>query len=107
MIERALIEFKNKPVKFVREVLKAEPDEWQAEAMKALVTQNRVAIRSGHGVGKTALEAWTVCWFLFTRPHCKAPCTAPTIRRAIRSPLLQEVFEWQKTKVTFGGTTRR
>ena len=119
MIEQALIEFKNKPVKFVREVLKAEPDEWQAEAMKALVTQNRVAIRSGHGVGKTALEAWTVCWFLFTRPHCKVPCTAPTIRQLYdilwseiskwlkRSPLLQAMFEWQKTKVTFKGEPER
>jgi len=113
MIEQVLAKFKDEPVEFVRQVLGAEPDAWQAEALTALATRDRVAIRSGHGVGKTALEAWSVCWFLFTRPFCKVPCTAPTIRQLYdilwseiskwlkSSPLLAELFEWQKTKVSF------
>ena len=40
------------PVAFVREILKAEPDEWQIEALTSLADKSRVAIRSGHGVGK-------------------------------------------------------
>ena len=68
----------NDPVPFVVNVLDARPDKWQEEALRGLATNARVAIRSGHGVGKTALEAWTCLWFLFTRPYPKIPCTAPT-----------------------------
>ena len=41
------------PVAFVRQAFDAEPEAWQAKALEAVVTQDRVAIRSGHGVGKT------------------------------------------------------
>jgi len=99
------------PDVFVRRVLDVNADEWQQEALKALGNKPRVAIRSGHGVGKTALEAWTCLWFLFTRPFPKIPCTAPTQRQLYdilwpeiskwleRSPLLKELFEWKQTKV--------
>lgn len=119
MIERALKIYRDNPVKFVRDILQVTPDDWQAEALTALATKNRVAIRSGHGVGKTALESWSICWFLFTRPNCKVPCTAPTIRQLYdilwseiskwlkRSPLLDSLFEWQKTKVLFKGAPER
>ena len=119
MLEKAMRQMRDDPILFVREVLNAEPDAWQAEALTALAKKNRVAIRSGHGVGKSCLEAWAVCWFLFTRPFCKVPCTAPTIRQLYdilwseiskwlkRSPLLNELYEWQKTKVTFRGMPER
>ena len=119
MLSKVLRKFCDDPVLFVREILKAEPDAWQAEALTALAKNPRVAIRSGHGVGKTALESWAVCWFLFTRPFCKIPCTAPTIRQLYdilwseiskwlkRSPILTELFEWQKTKVSFKATPER
>lgn len=66
------------PVAFVVNVLHAQPDKWQEEALRAIGKNPRVSIRSGHGVGKTAFEAWCVNWFLFTRPYPKIPCTAPT-----------------------------
>ena len=112
MVEQVLKRYRNEPVKFVRQILKAEPDEWQAEALNALANSSRVAIRSGHGVGKTALESWAVLWFLFTRPFSKIPCSAPTIRQLYdilwselskwlkRSPILENLFEWQKTKLS-------
>src|SRR5215469_402200 len=41
------------PIAFVREVLGAEPDPWQLEALRALARgHTRISIRSGHGVGK-------------------------------------------------------
>ena len=119
MIEQALKTYRDNPVKFVRDILKVTPDSWQAEALTALTKSNRVAIRSGHGVGKTALESWAVCWFLFTRPYCKIPCTAPTIRQLYdilwseiskwlkRSPMLDALFEWQKTKILFKSAPER
>lgn len=119
MLEQVLKKFRDEPVAFVKEILQVTPDEWQAEALNALANNSRVAIRSGHGVGKTALESWTVCWFLFTRPFCKVPCTAPTQQQLYkilwseiskwlkRSPLLTELFEWKKTEVRFRGAPER
>ena len=49
------------PIAFVREVLGAEPDPWQAEALRALARgHTRISIRSAHGVGKTCFAAWAV-----------------------------------------------
>ena len=107
----AMRQYIKDPVPFVYNVLDVTPDDWQVEALRGIGSGSRVAIRSGHGIGKTALEAWAVCWFLFTRPYPKIPCTAPTQQQLFdilwpeiskwlkRSPLLNELFEWQKTKV--------
>ena len=108
----AMKQYVDDPVPFVRNVLDVSPDDWQVDALRGLGSNARVSIRSGHGVGKTALEAWAVCWFLFTRPYPKIPCTAPTQQQLFdilwpeiskwlkRSPLLNDLFEWQKTKIT-------
>lgn len=110
---------RDEPEEFVRKILKAEPDIWQAEALRSIAEGSRVAIRSGHGVGKTALEGWVILWFLFTRPHSKVIATAPTVRQLYdilwselskwlkRSELLLELFEWQKTKVVFKSEAER
>lgn len=99
------------PVLFVRNVLKVRPDKWQEECLQAIAHNSRVAVRSGHGVGKTALESWVILWFLFTRPFPKIPCTAPTQQQLLdilwpeiskwlkRSELMDELFDWQKTKI--------
>ena len=65
---RAMRRYIHDPVPFVVNVLDVSPDKWQEEALRGLAGSARVAIRSGHGVGKTALEAWACLWFLFTRP---------------------------------------
>lgn len=70
--------WRNDPVCFVREMFGAEPDAWQAEALMALVTNDRLAVRSGHGVGKSTFLAWALIWFLTTRYPAKVPCTAPS-----------------------------
>lgn len=71
--------YRNDPVNFVRNVLKAEPLEWQVRLMKAVAAGNRqICVRSGHGVGKTTVVAWILIWFLTTRFPCKAVVTAPT-----------------------------
>ena len=50
VLAKILTKLKDDPVLFVREILGAEPDEWQAEALNSLTTESRTAIRSGHGV---------------------------------------------------------
>lgn len=111
MVE-AMQNYINAPHIFTRQVLGVVPDDWQEEALQAIGSRSRVAIRSGHGVGKTALEAWICLWFLFTRLYPKIPCTAPTQRQLYdilwpeiskwmeRSEILKALFDWRKTKVS-------
>lgn len=108
---RGVTRYIDDPVPFVRNVLGAVPDPWQEKALRGVAGNARTAIRAGHGVGKTALESWLICWFNFTRPFPKIPCTAPTQQQLYdilwaevakwmkRSPLLDNIFEWQKTKI--------
>jgi phage terminase large subunit len=51
---------------------------WQEEALRTLAVHDRLAVRSGHGVGKSALLAWVILWWLLTRYPAKAACTANT-----------------------------
>jgi hypothetical protein len=65
------------PRLFVTDVLGVTPELWQAEVLEAIGSgRKRIAIRSGHGVGKTALLAWIVLWFALTHKDFKIPITA-------------------------------
>lgn len=82
------------PIGFVREVLNAEPDPWQIEALRAIARgHTRVAIKSGHGVGKSALAAWTITWFANTRAPFKAAITAPSAPQLF-DVLVPETQKW-------------
>jgi len=50
------------PCLFVETILGATPQVWQRKALQAISANDRVAIKSGHGVGKTAFESWVVLW---------------------------------------------
>lgn len=68
------------------------PDKWQQtflEDVGKLVTQRafdgisavepvRMAVSSGHGIGKSVLVAWLVDWIMSTRPHSQGTITANT-----------------------------
>jgi hypothetical protein len=82
------------PIAFVREVLHAEPDPWQTEVLRAIAKgHTRLAIRSGHGVGKTALAAWTMVWFANTRAPFKIAVTAPSAPQLFDA-LWPELVKW-------------
>ena len=76
--EKGLLKLKNDPSLFVREVLGAEPELWQTEALKAIRDDERVAIKSGHGVGKSCFQSWMVLWFLSTHYPANLVLTANT-----------------------------
>lgn len=111
--QELIAELYNNPIAFVIVVLGASPDPWQRKALRALVEhpKKRFAIRAGHGVGKTAFEAWVVLWFLFTRLYPKIICTAPTRQQLSdilwpelskwlsSSEIMKRLFEWQKTRI--------
>lgn len=56
--------WRENPVQFFEEVLNFEPDDWQIEVASDVKKNNRVAVKSGQGVGKTAFEAAVFLWFL-------------------------------------------
>lgn len=55
--------------------------------------ERRIAIRSGHGVGKTALLAWIITWALCTRFPVKCIATAPTGGQLFDA-LMAETITW-------------
>ena len=90
----AIERYARAPVAFVREVLHVEPDPWQLNALQAVARgHTRLAIRSGHGVGKTAFASWVICWFANTRAPFKVAITAPTAPQLFDA-LWPELVKW-------------
>lgn len=85
--------WRKSPLDFVRDVFKASPEKWQAGVLQALPDNYKIAIKSGHGVGKTTLEAWVIIWFVTMHAPCKIPCTAPTAHQ-LKDILWAEIRKW-------------
>ena len=93
--QTAWMRSKNNPLLFVTDVLGAKPEPWQALALEAVGRHDRVSIRSGHGVGKTTLEAWLILWFLLTRKNCKIPVAANS-QDQLRDTIWPEIAKWHR-----------
>ena len=94
-VARALQRWGEHPERFVREALGAVPEPWQEEVLAQIARgRRRIAIRSGHGVGKTALQAWLMLWFGTTRADAKIPATAPTSHQLV-DLLWGEAAKWR------------
>ena len=83
------------PVKFVKEALGVVPEPWQARTMRQIQNNDRIAVKSGHGVGKSALLAWIILWWLLTRFPSKVACTAPTSHQ-LDDVLWGEIAKWYR-----------
>jgi len=83
----------NNPYDFVIDQLHAKPNPDQEIVLRSLPRCKRISIRSGNGVGKTALEAWLVIWFMYCFPDCRIPCTAPT-NHQLNDILWPEIKKW-------------
>lgn len=88
-----------------------EPDAWQADALTAFPTTERLAFKACKGPGKTALLAVLIWNFLATRPHPKVAATSITEDNLTdnlwpelakwqgRSSFLRSQFTWSKTRI--------
>ena len=85
--------YKNDPVLFVREVIKAVPSPEQTTILNSVNENRMTAVKSGHGVGKTTSLAWIILWFMTTRAYPKIPCTAPTMHQ-LKDILWAEISKW-------------
>ena len=80
-------------IKFVIEQLKANPTEQQLEVMQDMEKERKISVKAGHGVGKTALAAWFVIWFIVTHPFARIPCTSNK-EDQIKERLWPEIKNW-------------
>lgn len=106
------------PVAFLEDMLDMECDNWQALVAADVAAEPKVAVKSGQGVGKTALEAGLILWFLVCRPYSKVIATAPTMQQLydilwaeiskwLDSSKIQNLLTWTKTKVYMNGDSER
>lgn len=91
--EKILKKWRRYPHLFVKQALQATPEKWQREALEYLRDADRLAIRSGHGVGKSTLLAWCMLWWLLTRYPAKIACTANTSTQ-LSDVLWGELDKW-------------
>lgn len=95
--------YKVDPVGFCRDVLgvqsatrRSTGAPYQFDVLADLVSELRVAVRSGHGVGKTGLDAWAALWWLCSRPMSRVVVLAPEFQRQIRAILFSETRKWAR-----------
>jgi hypothetical protein len=89
------------------------PDEWACrylDDLGALVRDRafdghtavepiRMAVASGHGVGKSAMAGWLVDWILSTRMHSQGTVTANTFSQ-LETRTWAQIVKWTKMCVT-------
>jgi phage terminase large subunit len=76
--EEFVAAYANDPVLFVEEMLGAQPFDYQAEFLRALLDERKMSVKSGHGTGKSTTASWAMLWFMLLRYPCKVVVTAPT-----------------------------
>lgn len=96
MIDKdSILYYADHPVEFVEDIIGATPDSDQAAILRSVKENQMTSVRSGHGIGKSAVEAWAIIWFIMTRPFPKIPCTAPT-QHQLFDILWAEVSKWTR-----------
>lgn len=82
------------------------PDQWQADILAGirdgLLTLEeavRVAVASGHGIGKSALVAWIILWAMSTMEDTKGIVTANT-ENQLKTKTWAEVAKWHRLCIT-------
>jgi phage terminase large subunit len=83
----------NDPLLFCEEAVGITLRAWQKEAFDAFLRTGRLAIRSGHGVGKTTFLCLAQLWFILTRPDAKVVLTSPTLMQ-MTAAAQTELFKW-------------
>lgn len=76
------------------------PQRWQIDVLEdikmAIRGKNipvRIAVASGHGVGKSALAAWLILWSIATKPDTKGVVTANT-ETQLKTKTWAELAKW-------------
>ena len=120
LLARRIRRFKNNPLGFVLFAFpwgepgsplesSTGPDTWQAEFLNDLaklvrerafdgrtaVKAIRMAVSSGHGIGKSTLVAWLVLWIMSTRPNARGTISANTLSQ-LEMKTWAQIRKWFK-----------
>ncbi len=78
------------------------PEPWQADVLRRIgqglqaeAGPVRIAVASGHGVGKSALVAWLLLWAMATQPATRGVVTANT-ETQLRTKTWAELGKWHR-----------
>ena len=105
--------YRDDPVAFAQDMLGIELHDYQKAPLIAMAGGTRkIAVRSGHGTGKSTVAAIAAIWYMLTRYPVRVVMTAPTISQlegalfgAIRNfvhelpPALQDLMEMQRDRI--------
>lgn len=95
--------WRDDPVLFARACLGFEAWSRQAELMHAINRYSRVAVKSGHKIGKSSSAASIGLWFWTTRPGARVIMTSSSARQ-VREILWRELkLIYQRSKMPLGG----
>lgn len=111
-----MVEWGRDALRFVLEVFgpgyeklhgeKLVPEKWQETFLRALASEEMIALAASKGVGKSTGEAWAIWWFLATRYDSQVICTSITHDNLVAglwkelgvwyalAPVLQRMFEF-------------
>jgi hypothetical protein len=94
-MEKAFEYWRNNPVEAVKDWFGVTPEDYQADVLNSLFVggKDRVAAKSGHGVGKTTQLAWAGWIFLNLWEQCRVVSTAPTFAQ-LHDVLWPEYAKW-------------
>lgn len=102
------------PIGFFEDILNFQPDNWQGKAAESVRDNPKTAIRSGQGVGKSALTACLMLWYISMHPYSRIIATAPTkkqledvlwaeINKWLVGTILEGKIIWKKTRIEMNG----
>jgi hypothetical protein len=98
-IAKKIIEWRKNAATFVTDCFNVEPTKQQYEILKAITNPGaNVAVKSGHGVGKTAVAAWVAIWFIYLFNGVKSIATAPSSSQ-LRDVLMPEINKWKSNAI--------
>ena len=91
------------PEEFAQEILRLELWHKQAEVLSALPNNQRVAVKSGNGLGKGGCASVAVLWFLYSHEPAIVLSTPPTFRQ-VQHLLWRQIRQLhRRAKDTLGG----
>jgi hypothetical protein len=82
------------PALFVSEMLGVDATDYQRQVLEWVRDgERRISFASGHGVGKSCLLSWLICWHTLTRFPQKTLASSPTIQQ-LNNALAAETKKW-------------
>ena len=94
--ELMMAESRSQPSSFVKTFITADPVDYQKEILDTLMEHKRIAVRSPHAAGKTALASWAVLFGLATFGDDFKIITTASSWRQLTKFLWPEIHKWYR-----------